>query len=169
MIVIEGMDNSGKSTLAVALAEFLGKPWRIQESEGPPQSREEMVDRLRRYDAMKATIFVRHPAVSNLIYDIVREPDRRGAVTADDAEAFYSRKPFLVYCDPCDRGLTDHVEKAHDSVEHLQLIERRYASLLGEYRHWAMYKADMIYRIGMDMHPMCFVINYLALGRHARR
>src|ERR1043166_7927791 len=71
VIVIEGMDNSGKSTLARVIADHMGLA--IQESEGPPRSADEINERVDRYSSMRDThLFVRHPCVSNPIYDCGR-------------------------------------------------------------------------------------------------
>src|ERR1700759_2893092 len=65
-IIIEGHDNSGKSTLAQKLASYIGL--RIQESEGPPKSAEEINARVDGYELLRDTLFVRHPVISNSIY-----------------------------------------------------------------------------------------------------
>lgn len=156
MIVIEGMDNSGKSTLAVKLAEYM--EWAIQESEGPPRSDEEINQRVDRYAALDQFIFVRHPVSSNSIYGQVRvEGD---PITLDRRLAFYDAKPVLVYCDAGSRGLGAHIIKEHDTPKHLADIETNYNKLLGLYRVWAAEHASFIYRIGDDMELTVRQIHY---------
>lgn len=156
MIVIEGMDNSGKSTLAQKIMEFMAKdrPLTIQESEGPPKGSGEMNARVERYMGMKGTIFVRHPCVSNPLYDLVRPEEERGAIRKDLIEQFYQHRPLFIYCDPLSRGLTNHVEKAHDDPEHIRRITEQYGVLINAYRTWAIYKAQMLYRIGDPIGPL---------------
>jgi GTPase SAR1 family protein len=145
MIVIEGMDNSGKSTLARYLAENMKTE--IQESEGPPQSRTEINDRIRRYQKAKNTIFVRHPCVSNIIYDITRPPEERNLIDEALIDEFYDSDPTFIYCDPQERRMQGHLVKEHDSVEHLDRVHRYYPMLLSYYREWAINYAHIIYRI----------------------
>lgn len=147
MIVIEGMDNSGKSTLARAFGEYM--TMRVQESEGPPKSDDEINTRVDEYADMKDTIFVRHPVVSNAIYGKFRlEGD---PITPGRAMIFYESNPLLIYCDAAMRGLDGHIEKDHDSVDHMKMVNDKYNNLLQEYRLWAAQRAHFIYRIGDDM------------------
>jgi hypothetical protein len=156
MIVIEGMDNSGKSTLGLGVAEYMG--WAIQESEGPPRSDEEINERVDRYARLEQFIFVRHPVSSNAIYGQVRSEG--DPITLDRQLAFYDAKPILIYCDAGSRGLTSHVVKEHDTEKHLQDITENYNKLLALYRTWAAEHASFIYRIGDDMDLMIRQIHY---------
>lgn len=156
MIVIEGMDNSGKSTLAVQMAEYMSL--RIQESEGPPLSDEEINARVDRYETMDKTLFVRHPVISNAIYGQVRpEGD---PITPGRAMIFYDARPTLIYCDAGQRGLGSHIEKAHDTARHLDDITNNYMKLLYLYRQWAAEHAHFIYRIGDDMDKLIRLVHY---------
>ena len=156
LIVIEGMDNSGKSTLAEHFARRMGMS--IQESEGPPKSQNEIAYRLHRYSKLKDTIFVRHPCVSNLIYDKMRPPEESGLIDPTWIDWFYNEKPLLIYCDPLERGLEGHLEKGHDSAVHLVGIKKYYPALLGWYREWAIAHAHIIYRIGDDMERVLWML-----------
>ena len=156
MIIIEGMDNSGKRTLASRLADYL--EMNIQESEGPPRSVEEINERVDRYELMKDTIFVRHPVISNAIYGQVRpEGDPISEVRRIN---FYEARPTLIYCDAGLRGLSAHVEKAHDTEKHLRDIEENYDKLLQLYRLWAATAAHFIYRIGDDMDQLISTVHF---------
>lgn len=147
MIIIEGMDNSGKSTLALAIAKRLNM--NVQESEGPPRSSQEINDRCRRYEGLQNTILVRHPVVSNAIYGQFRpEGD---PILPDVRDTFYAGKHLIVYCDPLDRSLTDHIIKDHDTPEHLAMIRERQVDIRLLYRNWAIRHAHILYRIGDDM------------------
>lgn len=151
MIVIEGMDNSGKSTLARKLAEHIGLV--IQESEGPPRSPEEMNERVDHYQSLGNYLFVRHPCVSEAIYG----PRIRGinCITPGRTMLFYEAQPLLIYCDAGNRGMIGHERLAHDTDEHMAGLERDYAEILTLYRLWAAEHAHLIYRIGDDMDEFC--------------
>lgn len=146
MIVIEGPDAAGKSTLAKVIAKSLQCD--IQESEGPPRSEHDLDDRCRRYVSMTGTLFVRHPAISNPIYRVIHgKPGPSDSVIAD----FYRRKPFIIYCDPGERGLTDHVIKPGEDPEFLEKLQAKQWLIREEYRKWAIGRAHLVYRIGDDM------------------
>jgi hypothetical protein len=147
MIVIEGMDNSGKSTLGAALAEYM--EYLVQESEGPPLSDDEINERVDRYQELDTRIFVRHPVVSNEIYGKFRPEGN--PITAGRTLIFYEAKPILVYCDAGERGYEGHQLKPHDTERHQELLRRRKDELLTEYRLWAAKHAHFVYRIGDDM------------------
>lgn len=148
MIVIEGMDNSGKSTLARALGDYMSLF--VQESEGPPKSDEEINERVDRYEAMgDKYLFVRHPVISNAIYGAHREEGN--PITPGRTMIFYDARPTLIYCDAGDRGLVGHVVKEGESPEHLAMLQAQQHDLLQEYRLWAAQKAHFVYRIGDDM------------------
>src|SRR6516165_5566479 len=118
MIVVEGPDAAGKSTLARYLAEALELPMII--SEGPPKHPSEMGERLKRYSQLPANIiFDRHPCVSEMIY--APALGRACGVSARAVKEFYDKKPFFIYCDPA-RGHQVHVVKEHESREHLEGI-----------------------------------------------
>lgn len=150
MIVIEGLDNSGKSTLAKVIAHRLG--YNIQESEGPPKSQEEINSRVERYNMMpRNTIFVRHPSISQPIYALCRET---ATEQVDEllVKEFISKRPLMIYCDPLRRGLSGHVEKdGIDRADHVSAIGKHYDKLLLAYRKWAIKNALIVYRIGDPM------------------
>ena len=152
VIIIEGMDNSGKSTLARCIAQRLN--FAIQESEGPPRSREEINARIRRYAYMRNVVFVRHPVISNAIYGAQR-PEGDPIDPALRRKFYSDPHNLFIYCDPLERGLDDHVVKDHDTPEHLALLEERRSILLKEYRSWAIRHAHFMYRIGDDMERVC--------------
>lgn len=163
MIVIEGMDNSGKSTLGEALAEYID--FIVQESEGPPLSDEEINERVDRYAAMEARLFVRHPVVSNAIYGKFRPEGN--PITPGRTMLFYEAKPLLIYCDAGERGYEGHVVKPHDTERHQTLLNENQQALLTEYRLWAAQYAHFVYRIGDDMDELIATINYRLAYREA--
>lgn len=147
MIVIEGMDNSGKSTLALALGDYMSLI--VQESEGPPLSDDEINERVDKYAEMTNRLFVRHPVISNAIYGAFRPEGN--PITPGRTMIFYESKPVLIYCDAGERGFEGHVLKDHDTPIHQQLLDTHRHELLKEYRQWAAQYAHFVYRIGDDM------------------
>lgn len=155
-IIIEGMDNSGKSTLAQVMAEYMGLI--VQESEGPPIDEDEINDRVDRYERMTDRLFVRHPVISNAIYGQVRE---EGDITSEGRRMlFYENKHTIIYCDAGTRGLGAHVQKAHDTEKHLEDITNNYNKLLYLYRQWAAEHAHFVYRIGDDMDQLIATVYF---------
>lgn len=163
MIVIEGMDNSGKSTLGEALAAYMDMI--VQESEGPPLSDEEINERIDRYAEMKDRVFVRHPVISNAIYGQFRPEGN--PITPGRTMLFYEAKPLLIYCDAGERGYEGHVVKPHDTERHQALLNENQQSLLYAYRLWAAQYAHFVYRIGDDMDELIATINYRLAYREA--
>jgi chloramphenicol 3-O-phosphotransferase len=157
MVVIEGMDNSGKSTLALALSDYMRLP--IMESEGPPKSDEEINERVDKYERFgDAFLYDRHPVVSNEIYGAVRLEGN--PITPGRSMIFYESKPIFIYCDAGERGLDAHVRKAHDTDKHIDDITRNYTALLEAYRTWAAKHAHFMYRIGDDMDGIKGAVHY---------
>jgi hypothetical protein len=147
MIIIEGMDSTGKSTLARELASLFEFD-SIQESEGPPKSPEEINARILRYEQMENTLFVRHPIISNAIYGRVRpEGD---VIDYRLRQQFYDRADLLIiYCDTSPLiPWTAHVVKEHDTPEHIEQVNANRELLLHHYRLWAARHAHLIYRAG---------------------
>lgn len=148
IIVVEGIDNSGKSTLASYLSYALGMS--IQESEGPPKYPGEMAQRLAQYAEFGHIIFDRHPVISQPIYGEMRQDTYAGeTITDEQRNHFYDSGPIIIYCDPIARDLDGH--KHHEGVdtpEHLLQIKKNYDRLLSLYRAWAVMRAHLLYRIG---------------------
>jgi hypothetical protein len=147
MIVVEGVDNSGKSTLIRALRVVL-PAFFLQASEGPPKYPGEQNKRVKRYLGFpNDTIYDRHPCVSQPIYGTMRM--HTDAIDPALIESFYQMDPLFIYCDGGVRGMKDHVFNPEvDSIKHLTAVEENYTKLLTEYRHWAAQHAFMSYRIG---------------------
>lgn len=156
MIVIEGMDNSGKSTLGQHMATYLGLV--VQESEGPPTSDDEINARVDKYAEFSNRLFVRHPVVSNAIYGAFRPEGN--PITPGRTMIFYESNPLLIYCDAGERGFDGHQLKDHDTEVHQKLLETAKHELLKEYRLWAAQRAHFIYRIGDDMDELCALVAF---------
>lgn len=154
-IIIEGHDNSGKSTLARRMADYMDLV--VQESEGPPKSDDEINARVDDYEDMQGRLFVRHPVVSNAIYGKFREEG--DPITEGRRMIFYEGRHTLIYCD-AQRGYEGHNVKAHDTERHLKLLDDNAAALLHEYRLWAAQHAHFVYRIGDDMDRLIAAVHF---------
>jgi deoxyadenosine/deoxycytidine kinase len=143
-IVIEGIDASGKSTLAAIIARRLALT--IVESEGPPRYVGEMNHRVERYGSIPRALFVRHPCVSQPIYGKMRSDADR----IDDTflKEFYDQKHLFIYCDPLNKKLEGHVLKSTDRPEHVDVVDKNFDRILLAYRNWAIEHAHVMYRIG---------------------
>lgn len=142
LIVIEGPDNSGKSTLAQYIYQWTGIP--IQYSEGPEKYPGEIVERTMKYLSLSGNLIVdRHPCISQKIYG----PFRGGSVIPTKlVDQFYSQDQLIIYCRG--RGLADHVVKSHDTQSHLESVSVHHGEICSRYDAWAMKHAHLWYRVG---------------------
>ena len=161
IVVVEGVDNSGKSTLIKALQVIL-PGYGLQGSEGPPKYRGEMDDRvtsyLRNTDKM---IYDRHPCVSQPIYGMMRS--HSDPIHPRLLESFYRQRPLFIYCDGGDRGMFGHTHnpESGDTQEHLDAVNENYVKLLAAYRVWAGQHAFISYRIGDSISRVCKTVESL--------
>jgi len=165
-IIVEGMDNSGKSTLIGKLQRNLllvGPERKIQVGEGPPRPGESIDDRIQQYllRDIGEWIFDRHPVISQSIYSGVGGNSQ--SVNPRLTEVFYENvdrgRYIIIYCDAMERGMGGHTERPDknvpgrehiDTPEYLADLERKYASRLEMYRQWAARRAHFVHRIGDD-------------------
>lgn len=166
MIVVEGVDNSGKSTLIRALRVVLPS-WRVQPSEGPPKYKGEMNTRVQAYflNHPSGTLYDRHPCVSQPIYARIRS--HLDPIDSMLIEQFYARQPLFIYCDGADRGMKGHVFNLDtDTPEHLEEVKNNYYELLREYRDWAAKHAFISYRIGDSVSRVIKTVEHMvSIGR----
>jgi predicted HAD superfamily Cof-like phosphohydrolase len=148
MIIIEGPDASGKSTLAQYIAQALNAP--VQPSEGPPRFPGDIAQRVKQYALLPPhTVFDRHPIISEEMYAYALR--RPLDLPSTLVKQFYEAHHTIIYCDPpSDTNLPHHQIKDHDSPEHVMAIADNYARLVEAYRSWAISHARFIYRIGDD-------------------
>lgn len=151
-IILEGPDNSGKSTLASYLSEALRIP--LVPGEGPAKSEKEIDDRVRRYLNMPGPlIFDRHPCVSQPIYNHFRSPID---IEPELISAFYEDEVYLIYC-PGRPTLEGHQVKDHDRIvnangqKHEDLVNQFHPQICAHYLEWGINHANLVYRIGDNM------------------
>lgn len=165
-VIVEGCDNSGKSTLARRIANYF-HPVHIPiiASEGKEKYENEVNERIARYnwedeERGGTVIYDRHPCVSQSIYS------RFNGTTPVAEELlwkFYDSHPLLIYCR--DRGLVGHVEKGHDTPEHLQAIHQSHNSIAAAYKSWAHKRANIFYRVGDKADTVAAMIAGVIFGK----
>lgn len=137
MIVIEGPDNSGKSTFAAHLSYEFGIP--VYHAGGPPASKKEIFGRVNFIlENHNKFIFDRIPLISEPVYCILR--GGQNLFEGEEAEELYRRlrdiNPLVIYCRPPDDivlDMSNHKVKAHDSAEHLRQVTENSKKLMHRY------------------------------------
>jgi hypothetical protein len=159
-IILEGVDASGKSTLATELAKNLRRSLIV--SEGPEKDKGEIIRRIARYETYTNCIFDRHPIISHPIYSqFTPWMTRLSPMMLRD---FYSRPHIIVYCQPTPEGFSRHIEGEHDTAEHVELVSKNYQKFLADYNEWALRRAHVVYRCGERFEH---TLNFLtAIGRN---
>lgn len=144
IIVVEGADNSGKSTLISYLSKVLKLP--VILGKGPPSSKEEINQRVESYFGYDNVIFDRHPAVSNVIYDQFRKNPM--PVDQDLVQRFYATKPLFIYCRSDDSSLEGHQVIDGETEEQIKLVEEHHRNIRLLYDVWALSHATILYQKG---------------------
>lgn len=127
MIVVEGMDNSGKTTLVQQISSRFNLP--IQPSLGPP-SPERALEILSGFMVSREfKIYDRLVAFSDTVYG----PPIRGRVVTDPHQWTWihkvlSQKPFVIYCRPPDEVVLSFGDRAQ-----MGGVVERGRKLLGAY------------------------------------
>ncbi len=147
-IVIEGPDNSGKSTLARILDKHVPL-LSIHPGDGPPRDLEEIIRRAFRYLKLENKIFDRHPIVSEPIYGQFREPPSH--IPQVYVDIFYRTPILFIYCHG-QAGV--HQIKDYDTPEHVKLINDHDEAIKSAYEDWASHHANVRYRVGDDTQPL---------------
>lgn len=141
-IVVEGSDNSGKTTLVDILAQYLN--WPVVHSDGPAPTADLFNSRARQYLGMHHVIFDRHCLVSERIYGAARD---RSMADPSLERMFYNASKIVILCRG-DGTLGQHRVKEHDTEEHLEMVKRKHQSICAAYDVWALDYANIIYRKG---------------------
>lgn len=135
MLVFEGPDNSGKSTIASYVSHELGIP--LYHFGKPPKNVMDLRNRLKfMLENHDRYIFDRIPLISEQVYSILRTQNLLSVL--NNAECFYTRfrdlNPLVVYCRPSTSIMLEgHKGKKHDSPEHLAAVEEKALQLIERY------------------------------------
>ena len=136
MIVVEGPDGAGKSTLCSMLGKALGLP--ILHAGGPPETVKDVEDRIAQVLLDPMVIRDRCVLVSELVYGPIR-----GRALLEEARAVDLLKNhpglIVVYCRPGLRYLLEHLEKnlgqnkSYKPMEHRNSVLQKYIQIVSEY------------------------------------
>lgn len=115
MIIIEGMDNSGKTTLAKTLASHFNYPL-IHSPGYCPEMVKWAKDTLM---IGKPRIYDRHPCISEHVYGtVLRGKNEFESLWGKDVrELFIEKKPLIIYCKPPDSVIVKDLSKQMTGVE----------------------------------------------------
>ena len=164
MIILEGPDNSGKTTLAKYLAWELDMPY--VPSEGPEKYPGEIDERILRYNKLQLpAIFDRYPIISHRIYWPIFH-QKTGLVNQDLLDEWYKAQKFIIYCraEP-GRGMEGHISSSPvDQLEYIKSLGENYFKLVRAYDDWSLLESDYIYRIGSSMSRVGWIIAGIIYG-----
>lgn len=153
MVVLEGPDGGGKTTLA----EVLSKSLKLEHirSEGPEKYPGEIDERIQRYHrgygGDKRALFDRHPCVSQLAYGLVHNQSQP---RNELVQQFYDMEPLLIYCRPGPVKVQHTASGEWDTPEYLAKVDSKMKELTKWYDNWALWNANYIYRIGDSVRPI---------------
>lgn len=136
MIVVEGMDNTGKTTLVNKLAEEFDL--KVVKSPGPvdqglENSLKWMQETLENKDLQ--VIYDRYPLISERIYGpIIRKKDILAPYWDKLVRKFLLREPLLIYCRPPIKDILNFGER--EQMEGVIERAEELAELYDEYMKW---------------------------------
>jgi len=179
VIIVEGPDGSGKSYLVDRMVES-GNFFRYPPThQGPPKTREELIDRLETTLAVhqssglspQTPVFDRFGLFSEQIYgSIVRKKEGGCVLTNQDIRRFENRvremNARVIYCRPSLRTLKSvHLEvKPHKNHQHIYRVIQNQQTIIIEY-DILMFKYERkgfeIIRYNRDIHDVKGVIEYV--------
>lgn len=154
MILVEGPDGSGKSTLVDRLCVDFG----LRRGERACTSEDGPIDELMAWVEANlpsdhtGLVYDRHPMVSEFIYG----PTLRGVNHLGDDDdricrafkMFYALKPLIIYCLPPLTDVRVNVAAGHDdSTEHLRGVLKYTDALYGHY--YTRYLQDRLAGVGI--------------------
>lgn len=145
-IIVEGPDNSGKTTLVSFLSSRLKLP--TKHSGGPSKYPGEVVSRAESYLSDSTQyIYDRHPCISQNIY---AEATGVGELIQDSMlKRFYSSSDIIVFCRGRD-DLAGHQMSTHSTPEYFERVKKVHHLICELYDDWALRHAHVCYRIGDD-------------------
>jgi hypothetical protein len=123
MIVLEGPDNCGKTTLARQISDMVNIP--ISHSGGPVKSKEEMHTRMGNLLSMTdLKIMDRIPCISEQIYGPIIRKNNPFEETTYLKDFLTTKHPLIIYCDIPEVILfsAPHKGKSHEDQEHISAV-----------------------------------------------
>lgn len=132
MIILEGPDLSGKSTIGKKLETLLGMP--IYHFGGPPIDGVDLKNRIEY--APKNYIYDRHPAISEQVYGTLK--GRQSVIPPTIlTQHLIDNDPLIFYCDPGLEYLETKLHclntKPHKKEDHVRRVKENYTYIYNKY------------------------------------
>lgn len=117
MIIVEGMDATGKSTLIEKIQVATG--WPVYKSGGPEKYPGEILDRCVVFkDLPEQVICDRHPVISQQVYSKINGTT---PITPMYIEMLKVRRPLVIYASGTNRG--EHQIKEGEDLEYVKKVD----------------------------------------------
>lgn len=136
VLVVEGPDGAGKSTLAERLSDHYRYP--IVHTGGPLESRREYEERLIEKEILKAryVIFDRVPMISELVYYPLQK--RGPFITIEEGlRDLRAARPVLIYCRlSSSEKMVSRIlktKKSHKTPEYLKKVQQEHRLIVASY------------------------------------
>jgi hypothetical protein len=135
MLIIEGPDGSGKTTLAIFLHTLTRLP--VHHAGGPPRDKQEFLDRVDYIKNNKGGIFDRFPPISEYVYGGLRSNPLFSDSELLDLQRSVE-KWIIVYCRPPllvikGNALAQSAERPHKNSNHLEMIKANILWIVEQY------------------------------------
>ena len=144
MIIIEGMDNSGKTTLAKTLASHYN--WPLEHSPGYCSK---MVDWAKSTLLIQGhRIYDRHPCISEQVYGpILRDKDEFKTPEGGKVmKLFIKKSPLIIFCKPPDSVIVDDMGDQMKGVKYNSFnLIMAYNRLMAYLKYWGLLVYDYDY------------------------
>lgn len=136
MIVLEGPDNAGKTTLGKQLSERLGVA--LHHSSNPKMTYAELRDKMREIinDPRRDAVYDRVPLISEGIYGtILRGVNRFNCHEGNGLwQLFAASNPLIIYCRPTDETINVGLEfKPGESEDHIAAVRANHLTIAHAY------------------------------------
>lgn len=136
MIVLEGPDNAGKSTLGRQLSERFGVD--VHHSSNPKMDYAQLRDKMREIinDPRRDAIYDRVPLISEGIYGtILRGVNRFNCHEGQGLwQLFAASNPLIIYCRPPDETINVGLEfKPGESEDHIKAVREKHLVIAHAY------------------------------------
>lgn len=136
MIIVEGFDTSGKSTLAAAIGKAIS--WPVVHTGGPTKDDADVTVCLHRsFQRMyEKVIQDRVTHISEACYSMLVHPSK-AALALNAIPKDINSPTLVIYCRPADQvminALDGHVFKAHDNVKHMTFLRDNAEEIISIY------------------------------------